>query len=82
MKLLHINASPRAQKSNTDRIAAAFVLGLREHHEHVSVDVVDLYNHDLPAIAGDNIEAKYTLMVGRPISKDHAESLAQIERAI
>ena len=82
MKLLHINASPRAQTSNTDRIAAAFVLGLREHHEHVSVDVVDLYNHDLPAIAGDNIEAKYTLMVGRPISKDHAESWAQIERAI
>ena len=82
MKLLHINASPRGEKSNTERVAAAFLASLKEHHAHAQVDTVDLYRDDLPAIAGDNIEAKYTLMVGRPISKDHAESWAQIERAI
>jgi len=82
MKLLHINASPRGENSNTERVAAAFLASLQEHHAHVQVDTVDLYNDDLPAIAGDNIEAKYTLMVGRPISRDHAESWAQIERAI
>ncbi|TQM57832.1 FMN-dependent NADH-azoreductase [Humibacillus xanthopallidus] len=82
MKLLHINASPRGEKSNTERVAAAFLASLKEHHAHAQVDTVDLYNDDLPAIAGDNIEAKYTLMVGRPISRDHAESWAQIERAI
>lgn len=82
MKLLHINASPRGEKSNTERVASAFLASLKAHHAHAQVDTVDLYNDDLPAIAGDNIEAKYTLMVGQPISRDHAESWAQIERAI
>ncbi|MFC7595759.1 FMN-dependent NADH-azoreductase [Terrabacter sp. GCM10028922] len=82
MKLLHIVASPRGEKSNTMRISGAFADSLREHQENVVIETVDLYNHDLPAIAGDNIEAKYTLMLGQPISKDHAESWSQIERAI
>lgn len=82
MKLLHIVASPRGEKSNTMRISTAFLDSLRSHQQDVVVETVDLYHHDLPAIAGDNIEAKYTLMVGQPISKDHAESWAQIERAI
>ncbi len=81
MKLLHVVASPRGEKSNTMRIASAFLDSLREQ-QAVVVDTVDLYHNDLPAIAGDNIEAKYSLMVGQPISKDHAESWAQIERAI
>lgn len=82
MKLLHINASPRGEKSNTERIAAAYLEALRTHHADLTVETVDLYHHDLPAIAGDNIEAKYSLMIGQPISKEHAESWAQIERAI
>lgn len=82
MKLLHVVASPRGEKSNTMRVSAAFLDTLREHHQNVQVETVDLYHHDLPAIAGDNIEAKYTLMVGQPISRDHAESWHQIERAI
>lgn len=69
IKLLHINASPRGEKSNTERVAAAFVGSLKEHHAHAQVDTVDPYNDDLPPVAGDNIEAKYTLMVGRPISR-------------
>ena len=81
MKLLHVIATPRDEKSNTLRVSEAFLEGLRAH-QTVAVDVVDLYNHDLPAIAGDNIEAKYTLMVGRPIDKSHAESWSQIELLI
>lgn len=82
MKVLHIVATPRGETSNTMRISAAFLNSLEEQHQNVVVETVDLYHHDLPAIAGDNIEAKYTLMVGQPISKDHAESWAQIEQAI
>ncbi len=81
MKLLHVIATPRDEKSNTLRVSEAFLEGLRAH-QTVAVDVVDLYNHDLPAIAGDNIEAKYTLMVGQPIDKSHAESWSQIELLI
>jgi FMN-dependent NADH-azoreductase len=82
VKLLHIIATPRGQKSNTLRVSEAFVDRLRARRKDVSVEVVDLYNHDLPAIAGDNIETKYTLMVGQPIDKSHADSWRQIEALI
>jgi FMN-dependent NADH-azoreductase len=82
MKLLHLVASPRAENSNTLRISQAFLDSLTEHHADVEIETVDLYHHDLPAVAGLNIEAKYTLMLGQPISRDHAESWAHIERAI
>jgi len=81
MKLLHLVATPRGEGSNTMRISQAFLDGLATHGD-VEVETVDLYNHDLPAVAGLNIEAKYTLMLGQPISREHAESWAHIERAI
>jgi FMN-dependent NADH-azoreductase len=82
MKLLHIIATPRTGQSNTLRVSETFVDKLRTVRDDVTVDVVDLYDYDLPAIAGDNIEAKYTLMVGRPIDKNHEESWRQIESLI
>lgn len=81
MKLLHLIASPRGEGSNTLKISQAFLDGLAAHDD-VEVETVDLYHHDLPAVAGLNIEAKYTLMLGQPISREHAESWAHIERAI
>jgi len=82
MKLLHIIATPRTRQSNTLRVSDSFVENLCAARDDVTVDVVDLYDYDLPAIAGDNIEAKYTLMVGRPIDKGHTESWQQIESLI
>jgi FMN-dependent NADH-azoreductase len=82
MKLLHIVATPRGGQSNTLQVSHAFLESLRANHDEVKVDVVDLYHQDLPAIAGDNIEAKYTLMVGQPIDKSHEDSWRQIEHLI
>jgi FMN-dependent NADH-azoreductase len=82
MRVLHVIATPREQQSNTLRISDAFVDGLCEAFPGVSVDVVDLYHQDLPAVAGTNIEAKYSLMVGRPIDKGHEESWQEIESLI
>ncbi len=82
MKVLHIIATPRSVNSNTLRVSNVFLESLSKLHPDLKVDVVDLFNHDLPALAGDNIEAKYTLMVGQPVSKDHEESWGQIESLI
>jgi FMN-dependent NADH-azoreductase len=75
MKILHIIATPRADKSNAHRVSNGFLESLAALHPDLQVDVLDLFNQDLPALAGDNIEAKYTLMLGQPISKDQAEQL-------
>jgi FMN-dependent NADH-azoreductase len=82
MKLLHIIASPRNDSSNTLRVASALLDTLAESVPDLTVDTIDLFVADLPAVAGDNIEAKYTLMVGQPIDKHQADSWHQIEREI
>lgn len=82
MKLLHIVATPRGDASNTLPLANAFLGGLREKDPDLTVTTVDLYHHDLPAVAGANIEVKYTLMVGGSIDERHEESWSQIERLI
>jgi FMN-dependent NADH-azoreductase len=82
MRVLHIVATPREHKSNTLRIADTFLESLSATCPQMTVDVVDLYHQDLPAVAGTNIDVKYTLMVGQPIDKSHLESWQQIERLI
>ncbi|WP_109211556.1 MULTISPECIES: NAD(P)H-dependent oxidoreductase [Microbacterium] len=82
MKLLHVIASPRLAGSTTLTITDALLGGLAEAAPDLEVETLDLFQADLPAIAGDNIEAKYTLLGGMPVAAEHRESWAQIERAI
>ncbi len=82
MKLLHIIATPRPTESRTLRVSQAFLEGLEAKYADLTVDELDLFTQDLPAYAGDNIEAKYSLMVGQPIDKAHQASWQHIERAI
>jgi FMN-dependent NADH-azoreductase len=82
MKLLHIVASPRLNGSNTLRIANSFLDAARAADPALEVETVDLFNEDLPAVAGSNIEAKYGLLMGQPIDRNHAESWGEIEREI
>jgi FMN-dependent NADH-azoreductase len=82
VKVLHVIASPRGAFSSTLRVSETFLDSLRAQRGDVEVDVVDLFNADLPGLAGDNIEAKYTLMMGQPIDRNHAQSWQQIERLI
>jgi FMN-dependent NADH-azoreductase len=81
MKLLHVVATPRQGTSTTLMVANAFIDELSSHVE-LDLTTVDLFNTDLPAVAGTNIEVKYNLMTGAPIDRSHQESWQQIERLI
>jgi FMN-dependent NADH-azoreductase len=70
MKLLHIVASPREQESNTLRVSTAFLENMQAKYSDLNIDVLTLFNENLPAVAGDNIESKYTLNFGQPIDKN------------
>ncbi len=82
MKLLHIVATPRADKSNTLRVSNAFIESMHAKYADLVVDEINLFQGDLPAVAGDNIETKYALSIGQPIDKNHKESWKQIEMLI
>jgi FMN-dependent NADH-azoreductase len=82
MKLLHILASPRLDGSTTLQMTDVLLGGLSERFPDAEIDTIDLFQADLPAIAGANIEAKYTLLSGQPVDADHADSWRTIEREI
>jgi FMN-dependent NADH-azoreductase len=82
MKLLHVIATPREHESNTMRVANALLESLHAKYADLSVDTINLFTGDLPAVAGDNIETKYTLMARQPIDKRHKESWTKIELLI
>ena len=82
MKVLHIIASPRGDESNTLSVSQEFLNGLIASSDDLTVETVDLFTDDLPVVAGDNIESKYTIMVGRKIDPAHQESWKHIEALI
>ena len=82
MKLLHIISTPRNRASNTLRLSNAFLEEFSSKQADFNVEVIDLFNVDLPSVAGDNIEAKYSLMAGSKLDQHHELSWRQIEENI
>src|SRR4051812_37129248 len=82
MQLLHIVATPRGLASNTVRVSNVLLESLLEKYEHLTVRTLDLFNADLPSVAGKNIESKYMLMTGQALDDSSRSSWRQIEKNI
>jgi FMN-dependent NADH-azoreductase len=82
MRLLHIVATPRGLASNTARVSNALLEALYERHDGMVVETLDLFNADLPAVAGSNIESKYKLMTGQGLDASATTSWQEIEETI
>lgn len=82
MKVLHIIATPRGARSHTLPVAHAYLDALRSARPGVEVEEINLYRHDLPAVAGSNIKAKYMLLAGQPMDEEAATSWHQIEELV
>jgi FMN-dependent NADH-azoreductase len=82
LKLLHIVATPRENNSNTMCVSEVFLESMTARYPDLKVEEFNLFDRELPAVAGANIEAKYTLMMRRPLDKLHAESWKHIEDQI
>ena len=82
MQLLHISSTPRGLASNTIRVSNVLVETLLEKYDDLTVKTLDLFNADLPSVAGSNIESKYTLMTGQNLDESAQGSWRQIEKNI
>lgn len=82
MRLLHIVATPRGLASNTARVSNALLEALYERYDDLTVETLDLFNADLPAVAGSNIESKYKLMTGQGLDAPAVDSWHEIEETI
>lgn len=59
-KLLHIVASPRSESSQSNAVADAYVAARKASDPSLEVEVLDLWNCDLPEFDGDKAAAKMT----------------------
>ncbi|QZH74309.1 MAG: NAD(P)H-dependent oxidoreductase [Erythrobacter sp.] len=66
MRVLHIDASPRASRSRSRPVAERFLAALPACAE---VTRLDLWQADLPSLGGEMIEGRYNLLFGEPVDE-------------
>ncbi len=72
-RLLHVECSPRKDRSHSIAVAQAFLATYQTHNPSDEIDNWDLWNTSLPEFDGHTINAKYKILHGQ----DHtAEELA------
>ncbi len=64
MKLLHIIASPRGERSRTLTLAAGFLAALQNRYPGLEIEELDLFGANLPEVTGGAVDAKYVLLQG------------------
>ena len=74
-RLLHIEASPRGERSRSSRVAAALIEAL----PGVSVETLNPFSADLPQFDGAVMEARYDLIAGQELPEAVAGQWRAIE---
>lgn len=77
-KVLHIEASPRKQRSKSIEVAGVFIDSYKAANAGDDVETLDLWSTDLPRFDGDVLNAKYAIMNG----KDHTPEQAAAWQAV
>ena len=73
-KLLHIEASPRGERSSSITVAHHFVKAYQAANPDDTVETLDLWHAELPEFDGAAIEAKYAIMHGQAHTPDQAKA--------
>jgi FMN-dependent NADH-azoreductase len=64
-KLLFVQASPRGEQSKSIQVAQTYLHALRATNPALEVDVLPLWEAELPAFSGDKVAAKANVMLGQ-----------------
>lgn len=80
-RLLHINASPRGDRSRSGMISAQLLAGLNAANPALTIETIDLFDADLPPFDAQAIEGRYGLLMGTPVPAEQAAAWARL-RAI
>ena len=75
-KLLHIEASPRKDRSSSIAVAQAFIEAYKAVNPADEVETLDLWSADLPEFEGDTLNAKYRIMSGQEHTAEEAAAIA------
>ena len=78
-RLLFIQSSPRSTQSKSSQIAQAYLSALCENNPELSVDVLSIWDTDLPVFDGDKVGAKIAVMQGKEHTASEKTAWDQIE---
>lgn len=77
--LLHVESSPRKQRSASIEIAHAFIDVWKSKHAGATVDTLDVWNTELPEFDGEALGAKYAGIEGRERTAEEVKVWLEIE---
>ena len=80
MKLLHIIAAPRGEKSRTLKVSNEFLNSLKAKNPNLLIDELDLFKEKLPEVLGDVADAKYTLLSGGTLNEESKTSWDKVSK--
>lgn len=81
-KLLHIEASPRKDRSYSIKVATAFLDAYRLAHPQHEIETVDLWQLALPEFTGETIAAKYRILHGENPTAAEAQAWEKVTALI
>jgi FMN-dependent NADH-azoreductase len=77
-RLIHIQASPRIDRSSSSAVATCFIDCYRQAHPTDTVDTLDLWQTDLPEMNGALLNAGYSATHGQPHSPEQSQAWQSI----
>lgn len=80
MRLLHVVASPRAERSASLDIAHSLIGHWCDRYPQGEVDTLDVWRTELPPFDGPALGAKYAGLEGTPLSTEQGRAWQQIEQ--
>lgn len=77
-KLLYLEASPRKERSHSIDIANEFMESYREHHPTDEIEVVNIWELDLPAVNGETLNARYAIVHGQQTTPEQEAAWKEV----
>ncbi|MHC4105365.1 MAG: FMN-dependent NADH-azoreductase, partial [Planctomycetota bacterium] len=81
-KLLYIQASPRGQRSHSVAVTDAFIEAYEQKHPDDEVDILNVFDESIPNFDGLAVQAKYTILHGKPHSEAEQQVWKDVEQVI
>jgi len=81
-RLLYIQASPRGQRSHSVAVADAFIEAYEQKHPDDEIEILNVFDESIPNFDGLAVQAKYTILHGKPHSQAEQEVWKDVEQVI
>ncbi len=81
-KLLYLESSPRKDRSASTEVAQSFIVAFQDADANNEVEIIDLWDFQLPEFNGDRINAKYRVLHGETQTMEETRAWDEISKIV